>query len=249
MTTDEIEIESSQSIFEPHPTLGKYVSHHPSNRIRLVMRAAIFYAIPVLILQALFWDVSDGAASRFLPAMFAAIALGAVWYTAHFWNREVILYEQGFTYQQGSQQGQFRYADIAILQPAVQRLGLVNVFQFTNFNYTLITIDDEVLRITNLFSDIRKLVTRLEGYIARDRLLIIQQALDKGETVDVGAGLRLSKSGLNYEGRELLWQDVGKRNIKDGNLILRTQNNDEWARVPIAELNNPVLLLAVLKHK
>ncbi|MDQ7034090.1 MAG: hypothetical protein Q9P01_04435 [Anaerolineae bacterium] len=99
------------------------------------------------------------------------------------------------------------------------------------------------------FSDIRKLVTRLEGYIARDRLLIIQQALDKGETVDVGAGLRLSKSGLNYEGRELLWQDVGKRNIKDGNLILRTQNNDEWARVPIAELNNPVLLLAVLKHK
>jgi hypothetical protein len=248
MTTDEFNNEKPQSITDAHPTLGKYLSHHPSNRIRLIIQAAIFYAIPVAILQALFWNVDNNFVTLFLPMVFAAVGLVAFWYAAHFWNREVIVYENGFTYQQGSQVGQFRYADIVMLKPDVQRINVLRFIQRTDFNYTLITVDDEVLRITNLYSDINKLVARLEASITRDRLPIMQQAIQAGQTVDVGGGLRLSKMGLEYEGRELFWHELGTRNVREGNLILRKQDNSEWAAIPIAELNNPVLLLAVLKQ-
>lgn len=248
MATDETYNEAAESVTDAHPTLGNYISHHPSNRLRLVIRALIFYAIPVLILQALFWNVDDDTASRFLPVLFAAVGLAAFWYAAHFWNREVILYEHGFTYRQGSQLGQFRYVDIVRLQPDVSQMAILNIIQRTSFNYTLVTVDDEVLHITNLFSDIARLVARLEGYIIRDRLNIVQQAVNTGQAVDVGAGLCLSKTGLEYEGRELFWHEVGARNIKNGNLIIRTQDNQEWAAIPIMEVNNPMLLLAVLKQ-
>ena len=248
MSTDEIQNEAPQPITAPHPTLGNYVSHHPSNRLRLVILALIYYSILVLILQALFWNVDDNTASYFLPLLFAAVGLGAFWYAAHFWNREVILYENGFTYRQGSQLGQFRYADIVQLQPDVSRIAVLSFFQRTNFNYTLVTVEDETLRITNLYSDISKLVARLESYIIRDRLPMMQDAINTGQAIDVGASLCLSKIGLEYNGRELFWHEVGTRNIKNGNLVVRTHDNTEWAAIPIVELNNPVLLLAVLKY-
>src|SRR5262245_10808910 len=209
MSTDEIQNEVPEPITAPHPTLGNYVSHHPSNRLRLVILALIYYSILVFILQALFWNVDDNTASYFLPILFAAVGLAAFWYAAHFWNREVILYEHGFTYRQGSQLGQFRYADVVRLQPDVSRIAILKFIQQTNFNYTLVTVDDEILRITNLFTDIAKLVARLEGYIIRDRLSIVQHAINTGQAVDVGAGLCLSKTGLEYQGRELFWHEVG----------------------------------------
>lgn len=249
MATDDIQQEKKPLLItEAHPTFGKYLSHHPSNRIRLVIQSLILYAIPVLILQALFWNVEDGVAQRFLPLLFAAVGLGAFWYAAHFWNREVVLYEEGFSYRQGSQMGQFRYAEIARLQPAVSQFALLSRFQGENFNYQLVTIDDEILRISNLYSDIGKLITRLESYIARDRLVVLQQALNSGQIVDVGGGLQVSSRGLEYAGRELFWHEIGTRNIKGGILILRQKDNTEWANVPISDLNNPVLLLALLKQ-
>ena len=112
MTAKQVE---QQSIYDTHPTLGQYVSHHPSNRIRLLLRGAIFYAIPVGVLQSLFWNVSTFTAQRFLPVVFAGIALGVFWYIAHLWNREIVLYEQGFTYLEGSRTG--RKFPVSKLQP------------------------------------------------------------------------------------------------------------------------------------
>jgi hypothetical protein len=240
--------EKPESVTDAHPKLGKYISHHPSNRLRLVVRALLLYALAVFMLEALFWNVDDNTASNFLPLLFAAVGLAAFWYAAHFWNREVILYENGFTYRQGSRLGQFRYVEIVRLQPDVSQLAILNMFQRTNFNYTLMTAEDEVLRITNLYSDIGKLIARLEGYIIRDRLALVQHAVNIGQAVDVGAGLCVSNTGLEYQGRELFWHEVGARSIKDGNLIVRTHDNQEWAAIPIAEVNNPMLLLTVLKQ-
>ena len=248
MTTDKIKETEPVSITAPHAMLGNYVSHHPSNRIRLVLRAALFYAIPVLILQALFWNVDTGTASRFLPALFAAAGLGAFWYAAHLWNREVILYENGFTYQQGSQIGHFRYGDIVRVQPDVQRIALLNRFQLTTYRYTLITDEDEILKISNLYSDIDKLINRLESAIVRHRLARIEGEVADGKAVGVGGGLRLSQTGLEYDGRELFWHEFGGQRVQNGNLILKTQDEAVWATLPVAELDNPVLVLNILKQ-
>jgi hypothetical protein len=212
------------------------------------VRASVFYAILVLILQALFWNVDDTTASRFLPIVFAVVGLGAYWYAAHLWNREVVLYEQGFTYMQGSRMGQFRYTEIVRVEPDVQHLTLFGRFQRTGYHYKLITDADEILHITNLYSDIAKLVNRLEAFVTRDRLPLLQAALDAGNMVDVGAGLLLSKNGLEYNGRELFWHELTRQRIKAGQLIFATREDENWASIPVKELNNPVLLLAVLKQ-
>src|SRR5690606_15868318 len=133
MTTDEIPPEKPALIIDAHPTLGKYIAHHPSNRLRLIAQAISSYALAVLIVQALFWQVEDGTASLFLPLLFSAVGLGTAWYVAHYWNREIVLYEQGFSYRQGSQVGHFRYTDIVRLQPDVNRFALLSRFQGTTY--------------------------------------------------------------------------------------------------------------------
>jgi hypothetical protein len=83
MTTDT----TATPIFEDDPILGAFVAYFPSYRLRLLIRGAIFYAIPVLLLQVIFANVD----SILIPMLYALIALLVGWYVLHLWNREVIL--------------------------------------------------------------------------------------------------------------------------------------------------------------
>jgi hypothetical protein len=235
-----------EKIFDDHPMLGAYRSHHPSGRGRLLLRGAILYAVPVLLLQILFWDVDTPAASIFLPISFGAVGLGVVWYIAHLWNREIILYERGFTYREGSRIGEFRYDQIVRVRQKIEQIALFGFLRITRYDYTLISAQDEKLRVNNLYSDIARLTANLDAWIARDRLPLLRAQIERDQPVWFGDALQLSRSGLQHHSSELFWRELSSYRVQGGKLLLR-QGDQVWASIPVTELENPVLLIALLK--
>jgi hypothetical protein len=236
-----------ESIFEAHPSLGKYVAHHPSRRLWLVLRGAVFYAIPVGLLQLLTFRVEDAAAQLILPVLYAVIALVVVWYVAHFWNREIVLYRGGFTYREGSQIADFRYGDIARVRDETERLRFFGIFPWTRYRYTMQTRYDETLRVTNLYAETQVLIDLLDKRIAHAQLPLAREQITAGGTVNFGAELSLSREGLQHGEDELFWHELAGHRVRDGRLHLLRDNDTAWAAIPVRELDNIVLLLALLK--
>lgn len=236
------------NIFAAHPVLGKYLSHHPSRRFMLLVQAAIFYAIPTGILQLLTLNIDDQTAAQFVPFAFAAFGVAAAWYVLHFWNREVVLYEKGFSYQRGSVTAYFRYENIITMRQSIEKQSFMG-FSRMVYNYLLITDMDEELAINNLYSNTEKLTRSLDALIARDRLPHIRQMLADGRDVPFSEGFRLSREGLFYGESELFWHEFSAYRIQNSKLILQSKTNPEWAAIPLKSINNPPLLLALLKER
>lgn len=238
-----------EPVIEDHPTLGAYISHHPSRRGMLIIRAAIAYFVPVMLLNILFLNDESSLVRIGLPMLFAVIALGAMWYVAHLWNREVILYQHGFTYREGSREAPFFYGEVASLQPRITRESYAGIIKRTLYQYNITTKDDQHLTINNLYSDIDKLSDRLERFIIRDQLADVQLRFEKDQRIRFGDQLHLSKMGIEYAGRDLFWHDFAGYKTNDGALTLQATQEPEWARIPLADLDNLLLLVTVLKSQ
>lgn len=238
---------SLQQPIEDHPALGRYISHHPSRRGVLILRGGLVYTAIVMPLNLIFINDDSIVVAILLPSVFIICALVILWYIAHLWNREVILYERGFTYREGSQLGTFFYQEITTLKANVQRASYFGVFRRTAYNYILKTQQEEMLTITNLYDEIERLTERLESYIIRDRLPLIRGQMLNGETVPFGEALRASKMGLEYEGRELFWHEIAGYSVRGGYLYIQSQDDDAWATIQLNEINNILLLVALFK--
>ncbi|MEO1643902.1 MAG: DUF6585 family protein [Chloroflexota bacterium] len=241
-----VERDDATSIYDPDPVLGKYVSHHPSNRLLLLIRAGIFYAIAVVVLQLIFFTVPDEAAAIFLPIAFAGIAGIALWYTLHHWNREVVLYERGFTFRQGSDTAYILYANVVKLMQNIEVIG-GGSFKRRFFDYKLITDVDEVLPITNVYSNPDKLTRLLERAITRDRLQIMQEQLSRGEEVALAENFKLTPDGILLPDKELFWRELADARVKQGHIIIASTSDEAWHSAPTDSFDNPMLALAALK--
>lgn len=243
------------NIFAADPVLGKYLSHHPSRRLMLLLRGALFYAIPAWILQLLTANLDDQTAALFLPVSFAAIAGAVGWYLLHLWNREVVLYEKGFSYRRGSVTAYFRYETIVTMRQSIETHSILGLFPRTVYNYTLISDIDEVLLINNLYSNTEKLTRSLDALIASARLPLIRQMISAGQAVsfidksETNESFKLSREGLLFGERELFWHELKSYKLQSGRLILQSRDNPEWAVLPLRDINNPPLLLALLKER
>ncbi len=244
----QIERDDSASIYEADPVLGKYLSHHPSNRLRLMIIGGILYMLPVGIMQLIFWNIENNFASIFLPISFAAIAGAVLWWMLHHWNREVVLYERGFSFRQGSATAYILYANVLQLIQHIERVGFLG-FSRTVYHYQLITDIDETLIINNIYSNPDKLTRSLEAYIARDRLPVVRTNIAEGQAVEFARNLRITREGIMLDDTELFWQEFKAQRVKDGQLILQSHDNETWGIIPVSEINNPVLLIALLKHR
>lgn len=240
--------ETVKQLFEADPILGEYISHHPSRRVMLLVRAGIFYTIASYSLQFVFWTIDNETASTFLPFLFAAIASPALWYVMHHWNREVVLYERGFTYQQGSNTAFVLYKNVVGFQQRIEKISLAGFFKRTVYDYTLVTNLDETLRITNLYSETAKLTRALDAFISRDRLPIIREQMADGKEARFSDHLRLTREGILFEERELFWHEFKGYRVQGGILIIQSHDNPEWAKEPVIDINNPVLLISLLKE-
>jgi hypothetical protein len=238
MTTDT----TATPIFEDDPILGAFVAYFPSYRLRLLIRGAIFYAIPVLLLQVIFANVD----SILIPMLYALIALLVGWYVLHLWNREVIVYERGFTYRRGSQMAYFRFADITHIQQKAERVAYFGLFRRDVITYTLHTDQLEVLQVNGIYKDVSKLGLLLERKITDARLPLVEADLRQGKSILFG-NLSMSQSGINYADAHLPWSEYDHHTLTGGALRLHDQSGSEWAAVPLNALDNLMLLMTLLK--
>ncbi len=242
----ETPIESSAPL-DDDAAFGKYLVNYPSRRGLLLIQAATFYLVPVIILQILFAGVDNQTASVILPVLFAGLALAITWYVLHLWNREVILYERGFTYREGSRLGRFYYHEIATVRQSAERIAYFGLIRRDVYQCTLISQQDEILKLTNVYSNIADLAKRIEATIARVRQPIVEEYLNRGESIEFGATLRLHREYAEAHDKKLSWEQFTDYQIEGKNLLLKALETTHTLVVPVAEIDNLVLLLRLLK--
>ncbi|MAU12702.1 MAG: hypothetical protein CL607_22965 [Anaerolineaceae bacterium] len=231
-------------VFDDDPILGRFVAYFPSYRLRLLIIGGLLYGIPVLVLQVLLANVEG--ASVLIIGSYAGIALLVGWYVLHLWNREVIVYENGFTYRQGSQIGYFRFVDITRIHQHAERVSYFGIFKRDVITYTLHTDQAEVLHVNAVYKDVAKLGLLLESKITAARQPIVEAQLEAGKLVEFGS-LTMTDKGLRYAEHVLAWDDFGKVAIERGALRLLDHNQVEHVSIPLAELDNLMLLVKLLR--
>lgn len=235
------------SPLDADPAFGKYRAHYPSRRGLLLAQAAVFYLVPVLVLQLLFASVDDQTAAVILPVLFAGLALAITWYVLHLWNREVILYEHGFTYREGSRLGRFYYHEIVTVRQSVARVAYFGILRRVVYQCTLISQQDEILKLTNVYSNIADLVKRIEALIARVRQPIVEEHLQRGDSVAFGTTLHLHRDYAQIQDQQLPWEHFIAYQIDGNQLVLKAQTASQSLATPVADIDNLVLLLRLLK--
>lgn len=248
---DPIVGEDDEILFRDDELLGKYVSHHPVNRMRLIIQAGIVYFIVTSLLQLIFYDLDNQTASIILIFLFGAIALGLSWYVMHLWNREVIIYEHGFNYREGSAIADFQYNEVVSFRQKAERLRYFGgLFRRNVYNFTVRTIRDEVMTVTNLYTDIDKLGTNLELGINSVLRPKIQRSLQSGDSVSFGENFEVNSDEIKTSDSQLHWEDFKGFSISQGKLTLATVTDETWYQIPLEAVDNLSILVEILrKHQ
>lgn len=249
-TNEPIMGDDEDTIIADDEVLGKYISHHPVNRLRLVLQAGFIYFLATTVLQVLFANLNEQIASIILIFLFAIVALGLAWYLLHLWNREVLIYETGFTYREGSNIADFKFEEVRSFRQKAERLayfgGLIrrNVFAFT-----VTTYNKESIQMTNLYTDIEKLGINLERSINKVLRPEIRRRLLSAEAVAFSDDLKITQDGLTVGERQLAWKDFAGFNTKGGKLTLASPSDSAWYQVALHEVDNLSLLIELLKQQ
>jgi len=243
-----VEDENDEIVFKSDELLGKYISHHPVNRLRLIIQAGVVYFIITSLLQLVFYDLDNTTASIVLIFLFAGLALALGWYVMHLWNREVIIYEHGFNYREGSSIADFHYNEVVSFRQKAERLRYFGgLFRRNVYSFTVRTIRDEVMKVTNLYTDIEKLGHNLEIGINSVLRNKITRALQNGEAVTFGVGFEVSQAGITADGRVLAWDAFAGFGAKGGHLTIASTTDETWYQIPLEEVDNLTLLFEVLR--
>lgn len=241
-------------IFAPDPMMGDYIAHHPSNRQRLLIRAGVLYGVPILFLQVFFAELDDVLASIVLIGIFASLALAVAWYVLHNWNREVILYQRGFTYREGSQTVVFRYDEIITFRQRAERIRYAGVIRRDIYEFTLFSQKDERLFLNAVYQDIVKLGETLERFIAEARLPISKTLLDAGEALGFGT-LIIDQEAISLVDADeqapssLAWTSYRGYRIERGMLWLDSEQAAGGLQIRLNTLDNLFLLILLLKSR
>jgi uncharacterized membrane protein YobD (UPF0266 family) len=235
------------------PVLGKVLANHPSDRLRLLLLGGGVYAVVAMVINVALLPLPAETALVIALAALALLALTVGWFVLHFWNREVILYEQGFSYREGSRQAYFKYSEIQSVHLTAEDIGyLGGLIRRRVRRFTLKTIHDESIVLTTVYRGIDALIDRLERLTSvplRERL---HERLAAGDAVDFG-GLRVTPGGLERDGQSLAWDDYAGYALGGGALLLHSRassaDSDPWGRVPLDALDNVRVLVELLKRR
>jgi hypothetical protein len=171
------------------------------------------------------------------------------WYVLHIWNREIILYERGFSYREGSNTVFFLYGEIASIRLRAERMVYFGVLRRNLYRFTVTTRQDERFTITNLYRRAAELGSRLTEQINRVLQPEIARRLAKGEAVAFGDTLTLSANGLHEDGRDLSWAQFGGYQIGGRKLALLDARGEVWYALPLSQVDNITLLLELLRER
>lgn len=234
----------------PDPVLGAAISHHPSDRLRPLIYGGIADLIISVILNFTVASIEAWWAPPLTIILMGIVALIIGWSIMHNWNREIVLFERGFSYREGSKTVYFHYEEIAALRLRAERRAYFGgLIRRTIYRFTARTLAEETITITNLYQRIAELGDRLTERVDSVLLPRLERKFAAGETIPFGDALTLNQTGIQADGRGLPWEQFGGWEVKARALRLKQPDGTEWAAIPLAEIDNITLLLHFLRAK
>lgn len=234
-------------------SLGAFEARYAANRFRLLLHGALALLVTWLIITLLLWEVDAATASPLTVLAIAAAALAVGWYLLHFWNREVLVYEHGFTYRQGSGVVRVPFAEVVSLRGrGVRRSYLSGLIQRTSYRFTVRTNQNTLIVLDDLFSRIEQLSLHLEHGINRVMRPRVERQLASDVRVPFADTLMISNEGLHAQGHTLPWAELQSFCIHAGTLSLIYADEDAcdtWYALPISEVDNLRLFVDLLVER
>lgn len=239
---------SQPEVIAPDPYLGGVLAYHPSDRLKpLVIGALIGAPIALLLsLTAARVDAWWGMPVTVGGVALTALALG--WYVLHIWNREVILYQRGFSFREGSNTVYFAYTEVKWIGLQARRLAYFGgLFRRDVYHIDVWTFAGDHIHISNLYRRVAELGTRLTEQVDHVLRPEIDRRLQIGEQFPFADTLALSRETLILNDQKLLWEDFGDYRIGDGKLTLFKKDGSPYGDIPLSSLYNATILIALLK--
>ncbi len=236
-------------MIDDNPVLGKLIASYPSDRGRLLLPAGLVAGAIAIILNYTLAEVEAWWAPLLTVIIMALVVLAAGWYVLHLWNREMVLYEQGFSYREGSRPVFFRYTEIATIRQRGERLAyLGGLYRRTTYEFVLTTWKGDVITLNNVYRRVAELGKRMEQKVNAVLWPVLAERVAKGEAVLFSATLSLTATGLREGGRDLTWAEYGGYRVENRRLVVLDTTGATWAAVPLVEVDNITLLLQVLRE-
>lgn len=237
-------------VIDPDPLLGEALANYPSDRLRPLLIAGAIGAPVALALGLTTAQVLEWWGPVLTVILMASVALALGWYVLHYWNREIILYERGFSYREGSKTVFFLYAEIASIRLRAEQLAYFGgLLRRRIYRFTVTTREDERFTISEVYRRADELGTRLTERINHTLQSEIARRLAAGEMIKFGDTLTLSSVGLHESGRVLPWDEYGGQRIGGRKLTLYDGSGAVWYALPLSEVDNVTLLLDMLRER
>jgi hypothetical protein len=248
---------TGEDTIEDHPQLGKYIDNFPSRRLRALLMGWSFLIGLGLLVNLAFWNSDAAWVGPVVIIGIAIIALVVGWWIMHQWNREVIVYERGFTYREGSEDVPFVFAEVQTLRLRAERLTyLGGLFRRTVYHVTISTVGGDRIVLDNTYNSIDRLTDRLTEAVNTALRPRIRYSLQQGHSVAFGEAITLTADGIRVEGvptdaapdgTVLPWHDFSGYRVEKGQLLLLTGGELVWFAQPLAEIDNLTLLVEWLQ--
>jgi hypothetical protein len=240
----------STPLIEPDPLLGAPLAHYPSERGRPLLAAAVVIGAAAVLLNFTLAAAPAWWGPALTILIMALLVLGLGWAVLHVWNREIILYERGFSYREGSNTVYFLYDEVrGIRLHAQRRAYFFGLWRRNVYRFTVTTIRGETIVITNLYRRAAELATRLEERITALLRPRLAARLAAGQSVEFPGAVTLTAAGLHHGERELTWERFGGLQIGGRRLALLDSSGAVWLAVPLDAVENITLLLDFLRER
>ncbi len=240
----------SSALFEADPLYGKVIAHYPSDRFRILLRAALIGAPLALLIGLTVAQVEAWWSFFATIGLMGVIAVGLMWYVLHYWNREIILHEHGFSYREGSNVVFFFYAEIERLQLRAEQLAYFGgLLRRTIYAFTLTSKKGETFTLTNVYRRAAELGTRLTERVHLELKPALAAKLAQGERARFADDLEVSAEGIHTRARALTWDAFGGWRVADRQLYLLDRAGATWHAAPLRDLYNVLLLVDLLRER
>ncbi len=237
-------------VIDKDPVLGNAIANYPSNRARLLLIGGSVLLITWVIVTVALLNVPADTALLLTIVSIGIVTIGVGWFIAHFWNREVVLYEHGFSYREGSYVAYMLYTDVRRIRQRAERMTYFGgVIRRTVYRITLETTEDEIIVLSNIYRRMGDLSIRLEQLVNPFLKAAVERTLAQGDAAAFGETLSLTTDGLRDGERELAWADFGGYTIGSQHLMLQAQGDDTpWLSVKLTDVDNLSVLIEILKQ-
>lgn len=235
---------------EADPMLGEAIANFPSDRGKPLLIAAVIGGAAAVVLNFTLAAIPQWWGPALTIVLMAVLALALGWYVLHVWNREIILYERGFSYREGSNIVHFFYHEIRGVRLRAERLAYFGGRLHRNlYQFTVTTNQGEIFTITNVYRRAAELGTKLTAALNRTLQPLIAARLERGESIPFLDSLKISASGL-YSGDQMLsWDDYGGHRLGGRRLALLNGSGEVWYSARLADIENVTLLLDLLRQR